>query len=1100
MTGPFNSNYGAYKYQSTESRTLGSITQDSFDYRDQAKLLSQLTGDISYMSAYMRKMQKGIDDANQNFVQQFQSLINDMAVIFGGGQGDTGFEWGDFGNLLQMVGALFGFDAETGVPNNANAAAGYFISQYFLSNQSWQDVVDYSVDNSIAGAISIFGEIPILGQSIEQLGVILSQMRDTNYTINTVLNQFFSSFGITPDHPTNTWSDLFNGLFGLYDGLAALFSDTNYGQFQPIFEQMQRWDQQVMDAIIKLTQGDISGLIGLIPISSLTNINPDLQINSNFDNPDALAGTSEWTYDSAVGHSSPGSARVNGDGRRHALKGSPVLVHQNDNLNPEVWVKWSGFSGNATLPIVRLQIRLDDGTDIDVAQLTGIGATGGWTKLSGVAQIPAGVTRGYTRIFLTEQALGGTFWFDDAPDYKSGSLIPEDWIQSLSQKWQGFLQLFGIDETNLMNPDPNWFWNWIINNFVKPAEVFAEQSGFNDLIDNIISAFTGGANDHTMEDLWAALNNIPQKNIERLAELQSGFDLVTEPFKDIASLSSAQAWQDFNIGLMQILGIPISTVVTNPPNNLPVGALPPDVPLNYFTNIYDELNDAIKTGDWWGLLMALFGQQTVGTALATSVIPNNMPQLKVVGLPTINSAIDQLGLLFQGSSVSSPANDMISDAIDWFAELLGFKTTTKVDAQNQQSFQIGTMTGGYRNPSWVSRHPIADVTFPEAMLTATQTISLDTGLVENRIAVPIPVFVHIGDSRGGIVTTANPTIYDTVAISYVRQSKDADGNAMAVPNNIFLDVFRIESTGAATRINSEEISSYITTLDSVTYLTRPLNPPIISQPGERYVVGLRNNSTVPTAFAATCLWQRVDAFPSSWLTSSDYPNRPPTGQASYTTAEVASASRTSGSTDNRMVFAVLATLNPQATDQLYSDDFNRFAMGGLWYLKSDNAGQIGIFLGAAAYGGAANGAQHALYTRPTASNRMSSSGNLAGTGFSLGGAETGPMICCSRDMSQVVFLGIGNNTAKIFSGPISALVQKASISSVNNDVNWEIRYNPSNNTFEVYKAGVLSSLKWVDTTNTINHDSSHQYGGLRIERLLNSNAAAIDNWVLRDWV
>lgn len=87
MTGPFNSSYGAYKYQSSESRTLGSITPDSFDYRDQAKLLTQLTGDVSYMSAYMRKMQQGIDDANQNFIQQIQSLINDMTVIFAGGGG-----------------------------------------------------------------------------------------------------------------------------------------------------------------------------------------------------------------------------------------------------------------------------------------------------------------------------------------------------------------------------------------------------------------------------------------------------------------------------------------------------------------------------------------------------------------------------------------------------------------------------------------------------------------------------------------------------------------------------------------------------------------------------------------------------------------------------------------------------------------------------------------------------------------------------------------------------------------------------------------------------------------------------------------------------
>lgn len=1105
MTGPYNSAYGAYKYQSAESRTLGSITPESFDYRDQAKLLTQLTGDVSYMSAYMRKMQQGIDDANQNFVQQIQSLINDLTVIFGGGSGDTGFEWGDFGYLLQMVGALFGFDSETGLPDNATVAAGYFISQYFLSNESWQEVIDYSVDNSIAGAISIFGEVPILGQAVEQLGVIMSQMRDTNYTINTVLNQFFSAFGITPDHPTNTWSDFFNAIFNLYNGLASLFSDTNYGEFQPVWEQMQRWDQQVMDAIIKLVNGDLSGLIGLIPISQLTNIAPDLQIESDFSNPDCIAENDEgWVHDPTVGRNGAGSAKLVTDGSQKALKGSPITTHEGDIIAPEVWVRWSGLSGSGVQ--IKLQLRLSNGTDHDLDSLSNLSANGGWVKLSGSMPITAGTTRVWPRICVTSGVgAGATIWLDDAPDYKQGdNVIPEDWIQSLTQKWNGFLELFGIDVDELMNPDPNWFWNMIVNSIIKPMDEFAEASGFNNLVDTIVSALTGGTNQHFMEDVWDALTTIPEVNVVGLPDITANVNKMLEPFANIfgGSLGSSTAWSDAWDGLMGLLGIDTHALATGTaPATLPLGAIPNNIPQNYISGLTSALNNAITTGDWTPLLNALFGTSSVQSTLHVDVVPTGMPQNRITGLPTMNDILGQLGELFSGGTVSTPT-DWISDAVDWFNDLFGFRTDTTQTAQYQQSFQISALTGGYRNPTWVSRYPIGDVTFPETMLSATTVVSLDTGQVENKISAPIPVYLHQGDSRGGIVTTSNPTIYDTVAISILRQTTDPDtGDPVGVPNNIFLEIFRISSTNVATRINVEDISNLMTTPNIVTYLERPLNPPIIAQAGERYVVRVRNSSTVATAIALTVLWQRVDAAPASWLTSSTYPNRPATNQTTYSAAELTSAMRTSGDIANRMGFAALATVNPATTDRLYSDDFNRLSLGSLWYTKSDNAGNITIFLGSsAAYGGSASGAQQALYTLPLASDRMSSSCNLGGTGLSLGGARSGVMICCNRDMSQIVFLGVNNTTASILTGALgSALSQRASISSSGNDVNWEIRYDPATNKFTVYKAGKLTTLSWTDSSNIINHGENYKFGGLRIERLSGYNGAAVDNWVLRDW-
>jgi len=103
-------------------------------------------------------------------------------------------------------------------------------------------------------------------------------------------------------------------------------------------------------------------------------------------------------------------------------------------------------------------------------------------------------------------------------------------------------------------------------------------------------------------------------------------------------------------------------------------------------------------------------------------------------------------------------------------------------------------------------------------------------------------------------------------------------------------------------------------------------------------------------------------------------------------------------------------------------------------------------------------------------------------------------------MTQMVFLGVGNNTAAIYRGSSTSLVQMASITSTFNDVNWELRYDQSDNTFKAFKAGKPTTLKWTDSGNVIKHSDDYQYGGIRIERAGLVNGPSLDNWVLKDWV
>lgn len=171
----------SYKMESAESSALKSINVDSYDYRDQAKLLTKVTSDISYMAQYMRTMQKGIDSANENVIQQIGDFINEIGVLLGGG-GDTGFDFGDLKYIFQAIGALFGFDQQSGIasifPINLFSAAWHFFSTYIIPIDNFGDFINWIIDQFIASMLDLFGEIPIVGNALQQLAMWITDIRD----------------------------------------------------------------------------------------------------------------------------------------------------------------------------------------------------------------------------------------------------------------------------------------------------------------------------------------------------------------------------------------------------------------------------------------------------------------------------------------------------------------------------------------------------------------------------------------------------------------------------------------------------------------------------------------------------------------------------------------------------------------------------------------------------------------------------------------------------------------------------------------------------------------------------------------------------------
>jgi hypothetical protein len=272
--------YGGYSYQSPTLRALGKITPESYDYRDQTKVVSKLVGDVSFMGGMMRKMQKGIDEANQNFVQQIQSLLTDFLVLLGGG-GDTGLDFGDLKYLLQAVGALFGFDQGV-LPINLFQAAWHFFSTYIVPVDNFKDLMDFIIDGAIASILDIFGEVPIVGQALQQLAVIISEIRDILSPIAAAIDAFFDAFNIDIDNIEGI-GDFFGPLKPIWDAISAALDGVELPDFTAVFHIIAQWSIPFVNLIVDVIDfwADLVSLITSFP-NAVINFANNLPLNLPF--------------------------------------------------------------------------------------------------------------------------------------------------------------------------------------------------------------------------------------------------------------------------------------------------------------------------------------------------------------------------------------------------------------------------------------------------------------------------------------------------------------------------------------------------------------------------------------------------------------------------------------------------------------------------------------------------------------------------------------------------------------------------------------------------------------------------------------------------
>lgn len=232
-----------------------------------------------------------------------------------------------------------------------------------------------------------------------------------------------------------------------------------------------------LDGLLKNT------ILPLIGISSLTDEEDNLLLAGNF-GPDSVAGNPYWSYEAGVTHTADGSGSVKvvADGTKKSLRSNEIRVTPKQSLSLDMFVMWSGYSGTGSpikLQLVEYSGYGDDAVQTgikDIATLNPPAGAGTWRLMSGSYVVPDGVQSVKVRIFITRDALTGTFNFDDGVSKKTNK-IQQSWISGFADTLQQITSRWQL------------------------------------IIDTIVNALGLGGALHTLEELADAIKSIPLFNI-----------------------------------------------------------------------------------------------------------------------------------------------------------------------------------------------------------------------------------------------------------------------------------------------------------------------------------------------------------------------------------------------------------------------------------------------------------------------------------------------------------------------------------------------------------------------------------------------------------
>lgn len=269
---------------------------------------------------------------------------------------------------------------------------------------------------------------------------------DTTFLGN--LEQFFADLNFTSSsfnpaaaaelfvtqilNPTGLLADVSSLVSALTGSTGGLSSLTSWSNLIPLLSNTVSEGGQLLESIIpNINAGKLFGtieadLFGVVPAGTLSTVAPEQLKNPTF-TAGAIAPSNDWSVDMTTTRTADGSgaALVVADGKPHALRSGSdptdkIAVGVGQKFPATINVSHTGATSGASGPPVVLGLQPFNG-DAVLDQITLDSYSPAtpdlaWPghSMTGTYLVPDGVTHVQVRPALTDQALAGNFWFDDA--------------------------------------------------------------------------------------------------------------------------------------------------------------------------------------------------------------------------------------------------------------------------------------------------------------------------------------------------------------------------------------------------------------------------------------------------------------------------------------------------------------------------------------------------------------------------------------------------------------------------------------------------------------------------------------------------------------
>ena len=575
--------FGAPTPKSAQTQVLQQIDyrEQPFANKDFVRNMQWLNESVTSLSQYQQLMQKSIDQANTNIIDQIGSFAADLLVVFAGLE-PTGVDLGDLTYVLQGIGALLGINPDTPFPLNLAEAAGNMFDNFLAPLPQFTDLI---FDATIAWAETLgFSEAAV--DSIQEFSdavvSLYNGMDDTFGILGDMFGSLLKAFGVGSGGLDLT------GIRGFWDALGGFLSNILEGPNDLLMNVLSNIVVFIFKSLTwvanVLNPSNLFDALGmkyigpqLVPVVSSetddwtvgSNINvtwvfDDTVTHANQDQINSGVNTGWWTVPYYTIDTSLGSFKTIGNSvSKRVIMQDTVSCTPGEEYYVSGYVKWDGIpAGIDTFgPCIVFFSGANEVSQTNVNIDPGHGATGDWQKLGQAIVVPQNVDGFRVGCRVSTELTTGTVWVDDlsctgaqstGAGMAQGILdFPRNLVSGIVNYIDGIVTFF-FGENNILSKVLASIIPGLDATVITTGQ-FAQDmiQGLGDAIGNLWSAINGA-----IEDLGQLIHDLWYDPIGTIGEIAQSM---------VTGLGDALDWLGNSInGTINTLGQLISDLWNNP--------------------------------------------------------------------------------------------------------------------------------------------------------------------------------------------------------------------------------------------------------------------------------------------------------------------------------------------------------------------------------------------------------------------------------------------------------------------------------------------------------------------------------------------------------